>query len=73
MNNENNQNEQWKLLVLRLKKTAEDNNITQNEIAKLTGMQQSAVSRFMLLKYKPRLDTFILFANAIDPNFFTKD
>ena len=65
MNNQN-QDQQWKLLVLILKQTAEKKGITQNQIAGSTGMQQSAISRFFLLKYKPTLETFLKIANALN-------
>lgn len=66
MEKQNNQNEQWKLLVLILKEIAESKGITQNQIAGSTGMQQSAISRFMLLKYKPTLETFLKIANVLN-------
>lgn len=65
MNNQN-QDQQWQLLVLILKQTAESKGITQNQIAGSTGMQQSAISRFFLLKYKPTLETFLKIANALN-------
>ena len=73
MNNQNNQNEQWKLLVLLLKEIADQKGLNQNNLAELTGMQQSAVSRLFLLKYKPNLETFLKVAKAIKVNFFFED
>lgn len=73
MKNQNIQNEQWQLLVLLLKEIADQKNITQNDIAELTGMQQSAVSRLFLLKYKPTIETFLKVAKAIKVNFFFED
>ncbi|MGV8914366.1 MAG: helix-turn-helix domain-containing protein [Kaistella sp.] len=73
MINQTNQNEQWKLLVLLLKEFANQKSLTQNDLAELTGMQQSAISRFFLLKFKPRLDIFLLIANAVGVNFFFED
>ena len=73
MDNKNNQNEQWKLLVLILKEIAESKGITQNQIAEQTGLLQSNVSRFFSLKYKPILDTFLQIAKAIKVNFFFED
>ena len=64
---------QWQLLVLLLKEIADQKKLTQNEIAELTGMQQSAISRLFLLKYKPTLETFIKVAKAIKVNFFFED
>lgn len=73
MNEKNNQNEQWKLLVLLLKEIAENKGITQNEIADKTGLLQSNISRFFALKYNPTLDTFLQVAKAINVNFFFED
>jgi len=73
MNNENNQNQQWQLLVLLLKEIAGQKNITQDEIADKSGLLQSNVSRFFSLKYKPTLDTFLQVAKAIKVNFFFED
>lgn len=71
--NINTQNEQWQLLVLLLKEIADQKNLTQKDIEEATGMQQSAVSRMFLLKYKPTLETFIKVAKAIKVNFFFED
>lgn len=73
MQQNTNQNEQWKLLVLLLKEIAQSKNITQDEIADVTGMHQSSVARFFSLKYKPTLDTFLQIARAIKVNFFFED
>lgn len=73
MNNENQENEQWMLLVLLLKEIAENKGITQQEIADKSGLIQSNVSRFFSLKYKPNLDTFLQVAKAIKVNFFFED
>lgn len=68
-----NKNEQWKLLVLLLKEIASQKNITINEIAERTKMEQSSVSRFFSLKFKPTLPTFLEIAKAIKVNFFFED
>ena len=68
-----NQNEQWVLLVLLLKEIADKKGITQVQIAEQTGLIQSNVSRFFSLKYKPTLDTFLQVAKAIKVNFFFED
>lgn len=73
MNNQNNQNGQWQLLVLLLKEIADQKNVTQQEIADKSGLLQSNVSRFFSLKYKPTLDTFLQVAKAIKVNFFFED
>ena len=66
MNNQNNQNEQWKLIVLLLKDIAESKNITQGTIAIQTGLIQSNISRFFSLRYKPNLETLIKISNALN-------
>lgn len=68
-----NQNEQWMLLVLLLKEIADKKGITQGQIAEQTGLIQSNISRFFSLKYKPTLDTFLQVAKAIKVNFFFQD
>ena len=73
MNEENNENQQWQLLVLLLKEIADQKNITQNEIADKSGLRQSHISRFFSLKYCPNLDTFLKVAKAIKVNFFFED
>lgn len=73
MNNQNNQNEQWKLLVLLLKEIAEAKGVSQIEIAEKSELLQSNISRFFSLKYKPTLDTFLQVAKAVNVNFFFED
>ena len=73
MNEKNNQNEQWKLLVLILKEISESKNISQTEIAEKSNLLQSNISRFFSLKYTPRLDTFLEVAKAVGVNFFFED
>lgn len=69
----NQENEQWKLLVLLLKEIADAKNITQQQIADESGLLQSNISRFFSLKYKPTLDTFLQVAKAVNVNFFFED
>jgi DNA-binding phage protein len=74
MNSTNqNQNEQWMLLVFLLKEIADKKGITQVQIAEQAGLIQSNVSRFFSLKYKPTLDTFLQVAKAVKVNFFFED
>lgn len=63
----------WEILVQLLREIAEEKQITQEHIAKETGMHFSNVSRFFALKYCPRLDTFLAVAKAIGINFFFED
>ena len=73
MSDQNNQNEQWKLLVLILKEIAESKGISQIEIEERSGLIQSNISRFFSLKFKPTLDTFLQVAKAVNVNFFFED
>ena len=73
MGNQNNQNEQWKLLVVILKEIAEAKGVSQIEIAEKSELLQSNISRFFSLKYKPTLDTFLQVAKAVNVNFFFED
>ena len=73
MTNEQANEQHWKLLVLMLKKIAEEKKITHQEIADKTGLHKSNVTRTFSLKYCPELKTFIAIARAIDVNFFIED
>lgn len=73
MNNNQNQNEQWMLLVLILKNIAEQKKLTQEIIAEKAQMHQSHISRFFGLKYAPYIRTFLKIAKAIGVNFFFED
>lgn len=73
MSNQNNQDQQWKLLVLLLKEIAESKGITQNQIGEIAEMHQSHVSRFFGLKFPPNINTFLKVAKAINVNFFFED
>ena len=73
MSNQNNQDQQWKLLVLLLKEIAESKGITQNQIGEIAEMHQSHVSRFFGLKFPPNMNTFLKVAKAINVNFFFED
>lgn len=73
MSKNQNQNEQWMLLVLLLKEIAIQKGISINDIAEKAKMEQSSVSRFFSLKFKPTLPTFLEIAKAIEVNFFFED
>ena len=73
MSQNQNQNEQWMLLVLLLKEVAIEKSISINEIAERSKMEQSSVSRFFSLKFKPTLPTFLEIAKSIGVNFFFED
>ena len=63
----------WMLLVLMLRKIAESKGISQQQIAELTGLKKSNVSRVFSLDYCPTMRTFLLIATAINVNFFFED
>jgi len=63
----------WQILVLILKKIAENKGISHYKIAEITGMQQSNVNRIFSLKYSPTLRNFVDIAQAIQVNFFFED
>ena len=68
-----NQNEQWKLLVFLLDEIRKQKGVTQQEVADKTGLIRSNVSRFFMAKFAPDLKNFLLIAKAIDVNFFFED
>ncbi|WP_026755042.1 helix-turn-helix transcriptional regulator [Sediminibacter sp. Hel_I_10] len=73
MNNQENTNEQqWKLLVLLLKEIAIDKHGTgwQTHLADKTKFAQSNISRMFGLKYTPSLKNYLIIAKALDVNFF---
>lgn len=71
--NKNNQDQQWKLLVLLLKEIADSKGISQNQISEIAQIEQSTVSRMFGLKFKPTIETFLQVAKAINVNFFFED
>ncbi len=73
MNNENTNEQQWKLLVLILKKIAEDKEISHQKIADKTGLQRSNVSRMFALNYCPSMKNFLIVAKSIEINLFFED
>ena len=67
---ENNNNEQWILLVYLLDEIRKQNGQTMQDVADKTGIIQSHVARFFSAKYKPNLALFLDIAKAVDVNFF---
>lgn len=55
-----------KILVEHLKQYFEFTGITQQELAELTGLHQSNISRVLSGKYSPELDTFLKIASALN-------
>lgn len=73
MNNQLPQDQHWKVLVLILKKIAEDKDMTIQEVADTAGLKRQNVSRMFLLNVEPQLSTFLAVARAIGVNFFIED
>jgi transcriptional regulator with XRE-family HTH domain len=67
------ENEQWMLLVFLLDEIRHQKKISNLQIAELTGIQTSHVSRFFSCKFPPTLPTFLKIAKAVDVNFFFED
>lgn len=61
---------QWKLFVLMICYIARDSNISNEEIARRTGLQSSNISRIWSLKYSPSIKQFLQVAKACEVNFF---
>lgn len=53
-------------LIEEYVKTRKKRNITQKELAELTGVTQQAISRLELEKHIPKMDTFIKILDALD-------
>ena len=65
-----NQNQDWKTLILQLKKVAENQKITHLQIANKCGLHRSNVTRIFSLKICPSLENYLKVKNAIE-NFKT--
>lgn len=50
----------------RLRKAISESGLSQKEIAKLTGVNASTISKYMRLNKFPALDTFALLCKALD-------
>lgn len=58
----------YKILITQLKHIAEENNISYQKIADITGISRSNISRFFAMKNNPRLDTFLSISDALEAN-----
>lgn len=72
---QNANEQQWKVLVLLLKELAIQKLGTgwQTQLAEKTNFTQSNISRLFSLKYAPSLKNFLILAKAIEVNFFFED
>lgn len=68
MNQNNKENEQWKLLVSNLKEKAiaKFGNGWQTVLSQITGIKQQNISRLFGLKYSPNLRNYCILMSAID-------
>lgn len=64
------EDEQWKLFILILREIANEKNISQEQIAEITGYQPSNISRFFSMKYSPTLPVFLKICKAVGVNLF---
>lgn len=74
MSNQDFTNERhWQLLVSILKNIANQKNMSNNEIAKITGYNRSTIGRIFDLQFCPKLQIFIDIARAVGVNFYFED
>lgn len=69
----NTEIQEWKIFVKLLNEIRVKKGIEQKEIALITGLEQSNVSRVFSLKYCPTLDTYLKISKALKVNFFFED
>lgn len=62
--------QQWRLFVSLLHQIAIDSNISNEEIARRTGLHSSNISRMWSLSYSPSIKQFLQVAKACEVNFF---
>jgi len=56
----------WQKIVYRLKEIAKEQNISQNKMAELTGIEQPNIARLYSLTYAPNLRTLVLIAEVLN-------
>lgn len=72
MNKSNATASNWQEIVLELKSIAEQQGVTQDQIADRTGLIQSNVSRIFNLKFIPRISTLTAIAKALNVEIIIK-
>ena len=55
----------WREIVLKLKEIAKEQNISQNKMAELTGINQPNITRLYSLRCAPNLRTAVLIAGVL--------
>lgn len=63
----------WKILVQLLIEVAKDRGINQDQIAEMTGMKSSSISRIFSLKFCPKLETYLAIAASLNITVFFED
>ncbi len=53
-------------LIEKFVETRKEKNITQKELAEITGISQQAISRLELERHIPKMDTFIKLLDGLD-------
>lgn len=70
MSKNNNNEQDWQVLVLLLKEVAKERNINQEQLADMTDLKQSSISRLFGLKFCPNMRTYLAVAKALELNVF---
>ncbi|HAN19600.1 MAG: hypothetical protein A2X13_14830 [Bacteroidetes bacterium GWC2_33_15] len=73
METEEKYKEARRMLCQYLRKLAAEKGITHAEIAEKTGFSANNVSRMLMGRYPPTLDSFIKLAEAVNTFFFVID
>lgn len=74
MKNQENQNEDWKVLVYLLDEIRKEKGMTHEAIAEITGKSAAHhVGRYLNAKTEPGLGQFLALAKAVGVNFFFED
>lgn len=68
-----NNDAQWQVLVLLVRKIAEEKKMTHEQIAEKAGLQRQTVGRIFSLKFSPQLRVFVRVADAVGCRFFLQD
>ena len=64
--NDNNPNEEWKLLVLKLKLTCEIQETSIEELSAISEIKTHTIKRIFDLKFPPDIKVLIKLANSIN-------
>jgi len=56
----------WQKIVLKLKEITKEQNISQNKLAELTGINQPNIARFFSLSHAPNMRTLVLIAGVLN-------